>query len=176
MGSGVLALDNILSASEHYLAHWSSGLESNKAGRLLRYLVCRLWDRGRGKLINAQIELAQTTIARKLRISRQWVGTLADRLAAAGWIEHHSSKLSDGMNSSSVWRVGRLLKRLLVMLLKSHCGKKRANKPANTAWHFSPREREREILSILEKEKAPPSVEVMKRLPLLKVWMERVVN
>ena len=173
MGSNVLALDNILSASEHYLAHWSTGLESNKAGRLLRYLVCRLWDQGRGKLVKAQLDLAQSTIARKLNISRQWTGELVARLAAAGWIEYHSSKLPDGTNSRSVWRAGRLLKRLLVMLSKSRRGKKQIKQADNDRWHFSPTKVEKEISFILAKENEPPRPELIARIPMLKRWLER---
>jgi DNA-binding Lrp family transcriptional regulator len=153
MGRGSLTLDQIWSATSTFTVRWSAGLESNKAHRVLHYLLCRLYDEGRGHLVNAQITLAQATLARKLGISRQWVGTLINRLAKTGWIEHHSHKLSDGTNSSTIWRVGRTLKRVLVMLSKSRRAEKLINTPAKSRWHFSPLKTVREDFFILKKRK-----------------------
>lgn len=168
-----LTLDQIWSATSTFSIKWSTGIESNKAHRVLHYLLCRLYDEGRGNLVNAQLTLAQTTVARKLGVSRQWVGVLVDRLAAAGWIEYRSNKLPDGTNSSSVWRVGRTLKRLLVMLFKSRQRKSSILKPAKCSWHFAPRELEKKILSIVKREQEPPTGEVLRKMPLLKAWLGR---
>src|SRR5262249_44380559 len=146
MGGDTLALDTILSATFHFMTKWSNCLQSNKARDLSRYIVCRLYDEGRGHLMNTQMSLAQTTIAHKLGISRQWVGTLMQRLEATGWIEHFAPKLADGTNGSTVWRIGRTLKRLLVMLTKSKRQKNAGKVTANRRWHFSPPRREKEIL------------------------------
>src|SRR4029453_14665840 len=173
MGSGLLTLDQIWSATTTFTVKWSEGLESNKAHRVLHYLLCRLYDEGRGQLGNARLTLAQTTLSKKLGISRQWIGELVARLSAAGWIEYHSSKLPSGTNSSSVWRVGRMLKRLLVMLSKSRQRKTSAIKPAKSTWHFSPRKLEKEISFILEKEKTLPRPDTLGRIPLLKAWLQR---
>jgi DNA-binding Lrp family transcriptional regulator len=173
MGGDVLALDSILSATFHFTTKWSSHLQGNKARDLLRYVVCRLYDEGRGHLMNAQLSLAQTTLAQKLGISRQWVGTLVQRLEDTGWIEHFSPKLADGTNGSSVWRIGRTLKRLLVMLLKSKRNKNPVKIPANGRWHFSPLKEERRILTLLEKENEPPKPHVLAKIPLLGQWLQR---
>jgi hypothetical protein len=173
MGGDILALDSILSATFHFATKWSSQLQSNKARDLLRYIVCRLYDEGRGQLMNTQLCLAQTTVARKLGISRQWVGTLVQRLEETGWLIHTSEKLPDGTNGSTTWRIGRMFKRLLIMLTKSNRRKTPIPKPAKSTWHFSPLKREKEILSILEKEKEPPSPALLERIPLLKVWLQR---
>jgi DNA-binding Lrp family transcriptional regulator len=173
MGGDILALDSILSATFHFTTKWSSRLQSNKARDLLRYVVCRLYDEGRGQLMNTHLTLAQTTLARKLGISRQWVGTLVQRLEAEGWLEHFSPTLADGTNGSTVWRVGRLLKRLLIMLTKSNRRKTPMPKPAKSTWHFSPLRREKEILSLLQREKEPPSETILARIPLLRTWLVR---
>jgi Mn-dependent DtxR family transcriptional regulator len=140
---------------------------------VLRFLVCRLYDEGRGQLVNTQLTLAQTTLSKKLGISRQWIGELVSRLEQTGWIIHHSEKLPDGTNGSTIWRVGRMLKRLLVMLSKSGQRKTLASKPAKSTWHFSPRKLEKEFSLILEKEKTPPRPETLGRIPLLKAWLQR---
>src|SRR5262249_16819548 len=148
-------------------------LQSNKARDLLRYLVCRLYEEGRGHLMNTQLSLAQTTLAHKLGISRQWTGELVHRLEVAGWIEHQSDKLPDGTNGSTIWRVGRTVKRLVIMLTKSRRGKSPTGKPAKSTWHFFPLKREKEILTIHEREKAPPDSHILLKIPLLGLWLER---
>ena len=173
MGNSVLTLDIILSATFYFTTKWSSQLQSNKARDLLRYILCRLYDEGRGQLMNTQLALAQTTLARKLGISRQWVGTLVQRLEAEGWLEHFSPTLADGTNGSTVWRVGRLLKRLLIMLTKSKQRKTPMPKPAKSTWLFSPLKREKELLSLLAKEQTLPAPSLIAKIPLLRTWLQR---
>jgi DNA-binding Lrp family transcriptional regulator len=173
MGNGRLALDTILSATFYFSVKWSSGLQSNKARDLLRFLLCRLYDEGRGQLVNTQLTLAQTTLAKKLGMSRQWVGELVQRLEATGWIEHHSPVLPDGTNGSTMFRIGRQLKRLVVMLSKSPRGKRPTTSPAKSSWHFSPLHGEKTLLAIHTKENEPPKPEVLARMPLLKQWLQR---
>jgi DNA-binding Lrp family transcriptional regulator len=173
MGGGMLALDSILSASFHFVVKWSPELDRTKSRDLLRFLLCRLYDQNRGQLLNVQLQLAQTTLARKLGLSRQWVGILVQRLENAGWIEHYSPVLPDGTNGSTVWRIGRQLKRLLVMLSKSRRGKKPVIKPAKSTWRFSPTPVEKTLLSIQEKENQPPNPALLERIPLLRRWMDR---
>jgi hypothetical protein len=173
MGSGTLALDTILSASLFFVGKWTPALKRNQSRDLLRFLLCRLYDQSRGQLVNGQLTLAQSTLARKLGLSRQWVGELLDRLQQAGWIEYSAPVLDDGMRGSTIFRVGRQLKRLLVMLLKSRRSKTPAKSDANKAWQFSPSKEEKRHLQILEQETTPPKPEVLKRIPLLKQWLER---
>jgi len=66
-----------------------------------------------------------------------------------------------------------MLKRLLVMLLKSRQRKTPVSKPAKSRWHFFPRELEKKILSILSKEKELLKPETLAKVPLLKRWLER---
>jgi DNA-binding Lrp family transcriptional regulator len=173
MGSGVLALDVVLSAVFFFAGKWSPALKRNQSRDLLRFLLCRLYDQGRGDLGRAQLTLAQSTVARKLGLSRQWIGELLARLQSAGWIEYYSPVLEDGMRGSCIFRVGRQLKRLLVMLLKSRKRKTPTKSDANKAWQFSPSHEEKRQKAILEQENRPPRPEILKRIPLLKAWLER---
>jgi hypothetical protein len=170
-----LTLDQLWSAASTFTIKWSHGIESNKAHRVLHYLVCRLYDQGRGNLINASITLAQTTVAQKLGMSRQWVGTLTQRLEETGWLVHTSEKLPDGTNGSTTWRIGRQFKRLLVMLRKSNQRKSPTKSDAKSSWHFSPLslEREKIRLRILEKEQELPSPSLLAKIPLLNKWLQR---
>jgi DNA-binding Lrp family transcriptional regulator len=168
-----LLLDTILSALFFAVGKHMPECKRNQSRDLLRYLVLRLYDAGRGNLMNAELTLAQTTIAQKLSMSRQWVGELVSRLEAGGWIEHSSSKLPDGTNSRSCWRIGRMLKWLLVTLTKSKRGKTPTKTDVKSTWHFSPLRREKEIRTILARENEPPSPALLERIPILKLWLQR---
>jgi hypothetical protein len=173
MGGSTLTLDQIWSATSTFTIQWSEGIESNKAHRVLHYLLCRLYDVGRGNLINTRLTVAQTTLAHKLAMSRQWVGEMVSRLEREGWIKHESLKLPDGTNGSTIFYAGRMLKRVVVMLLKSRQRKSLVKPAAKDHWHFSPLRREKEILSILTKENVLPTPQMLDKMPLLKKWMER---
>jgi hypothetical protein len=94
------------------------------------------------------------------------------RLEREGWLEHFSPKLPDGTNDLTIFSAGRMLKRLLVMLTKSQHRKSPTNKPAKSTWHFSLIE-EQKLLSLLDKEKTPPTADTLGKIPLLKRWLER---
>jgi len=173
MATGGVALDSILSASFHFVVKWSPGLDRTKGRDLLRFLLIRLYDEGRGQLMNTQITLAQTTLARKLGLSRQWVATLLERLERAGWIEYAAPWVGPGLRGSTTYRIGRTLKRLLVMLTKSKRGKKQGKSADNSRWQFSPSKLALQMKSIEEKENQPPTEQQLGRLPLLRQWMER---
>jgi DNA-binding Lrp family transcriptional regulator len=173
MGGHILALDVVLSAVFFFAGKWTPALKRNQSRDLLRFLLCRLYDQGRGDLGRAQLTLAQGTLARKLGLSRQWVGELLDRLQDAGWIEYYAPVLDDGMRGSTIFRVGRQLKRLLVMLLKSRKRTTPAKSYDNNRWRFSPSNEEKRQRTILEKENTPPRPELLRRIPLLRQWLNR---
>jgi len=173
MGSGILALDTILSATQFFVGKWSPDLKGNQSRDALRFLLCRLYDKGRGQLMNAQLPLAQTTLANKLDLSRQWVGELVGRLRDAGWIDYYSPKLGDGTNGSTVFRIGPQLKRLLITLIKSRPIKKPMKSAANNRWQFSPSKEEKKPMLTHERENRPLEPQTLDRIPLLRQWLER---
>src|SRR5215813_10225905 len=126
MGRNTFTLDNILSASLFFVGKWTPELRRNQSRDIFRFLVCKLYDKSRGKLHIAHITFAQTTLARKLGLSRQWVGTLLTRLQSEGWIEFTAPVLGDGMRGATVFQIGRQLRRVLIMLAKSNLRKKPA--------------------------------------------------
>jgi DNA-binding Lrp family transcriptional regulator len=75
-----------------------------------------------------RLTLAQTTLAKKLGLSRQWVGELVHRLDEAGWLVHVSPTLLDGTNGPTMFMIGNQLNRILFMLSKSK-RRKRPTKP-----------------------------------------------
>ena len=173
MRGNALALDNILSASLFFVSKWTPELKRNQSRDILRFLLCKLYDQSRGKLRTSHITLAQTTLARKLGLSRQWVGTLLTRLQSEGWIEFSAPVLDHGMRGSTVFRIGRQVQRVLVMLIKSNPRKKSVTPAVKERWQFSPSKEEKKLLQIQIKEKTSPPPEVFSRFPLLKVWLER---
>jgi hypothetical protein len=173
MGRRDLALDVVLSAVFFFAGKWTPALKRNQSRDPLRFLLCRLYDQSRGQLMVGQVTLAQGTLARKLGLSRQWVGILLTRLQDAGWIEYAVPVLDDGIRGSTIFRVGRQLKQLLVMLLKSRKRKTPAKSDDKRRWQFSPSLEEKRQKAILEKENQPPTLEILKRIPLLKHWLAR---
>lgn len=173
MGGRPLSLDTILSASSYFVRKWSPDLARNQSRDLLRFVICRLYDQGRGKLIGSQLTLAQSTLGRKLGLSRQWVGILLSRLEREGWIQFTAPYIDAGMRGSTIIRIGRQLKRLLVMLAKSRLRKKQARLDDKSAWQFSPLSKEKRLSLIQEKEQELPSPKILKRVPLLQIWLQR---
>jgi hypothetical protein len=168
-----LALDTVLAGAQFFVDKWSPDLGRNRSRDLFRFVLCRFYDAGRGNVHGAQFTLAQTTLARKLGLSRQWVGILLSRLQAGGWLEFYAPPLPDGTNGSTIFRPGRQLKRLLIMLLKSPRAKKPAPEPAKTRWRFLPSNEEKKLLSIRQKENEPPPERILERIPLLRQWLTR---
>jgi len=173
MGGSTVALDNILSAAFFFVGKWSPDLARNRSRDLLRFVLCRLYDQGRGKLQGTHLTLAQGTLANKLGLSRQWVGILLARLQQAGWLDFHAPTLDGGMNGSTILCIGPQFKRLLVMLAKSDRRKIPVRAAAKSRWHFSPSHEEKAFLLRHQKENEPPPERILTRIPLLKAWMER---
>jgi DNA-binding Lrp family transcriptional regulator len=178
MGGTTLALDTIVSAMFHSTTEWSQGLESNKARKVLRYVIYRLYAAGEGNLITAELQLAQATIAQRLEISKQWLCELTARLEREGWLEHFSPKLPDGMNGSTLWRAGRQLKRLVISLTKS--AKKEADKrvaPQSKALNetriFLPFFKGMKNFFYPPTKNEPLKPETITKIPLLERWLKR---
>jgi|SRR5215510_5937474 len=176
MGKGVLALDTILSATGYFAGKWTPELKRNQSRDLLRFLICRMYDTGRGQIVGAHLTLAQGTLARKLGLSRQWVGILLARLQDAGWVECSAPILNDGMRGSTIFRVGRQLKRLLLILRKAKPRKTLKKTDANTRWQFSPTNVEKNQILLWQREQRPPSDLLLAKMPLLKTWLGRGEN
>jgi hypothetical protein len=117
--------------------------------------------------------LAQTTLARKTGLSRQWIGILLGRLQAAGWLDCYAPRLPGGMHGSTIFRAGRQLKRLVMTLRNSRRAKTLMQSAAHTRWHFSPSYEEKKTLQIQQREKEPPKPELLHQIPLLRKWLER---
>jgi hypothetical protein len=173
MRSRVLALDTILCATLHFAGKWQPELKRNQSRDLLRFLICRLYDTGRGELINVHLPLAHSTLARKLGLSRQWIGVLLARLQEAGWLECYAPALENGMKGSTIFCVGRQFKRLLTMLSKAKPRKRPTKSAANTRWQFSPTNVEKKQFLIQHTEQQPPSEHILSKIPLLRLWLGR---
>ncbi len=128
-----ITLDQIISSSFFYLEKWSPdtiNLKSNAAFDVLRYLLCRLYEEGNGKPLQAHVELSHSTIGSRLGLSRPWVCEMVGRLVDGGWLVSTSTWIGDNMRSSSCFSAGRQLRRLICYLLGSK-RKKRHSKGVN---------------------------------------------
>jgi hypothetical protein len=176
MASRVLALDAICKASFYIAGEWSPALKRNQSRDLLRHVLCRLHGASKGQLFHARLRASHASLADAVGLSREWVCKLSGRLVAAGWIEYTALRLPDGTYEIGCFRPGRMLKRLLCMLLGYRKPKRRVNEFSHSS---SLPETEREkLLSLarkhqLERERQPPSPEMLRKVPLLKAWLER---
>lgn len=162
-------LDSIISLAFHKSTQ-SPQLQSNKAFTVLRYLIYRLTKHGSSNPMNAHLTLAQTTIAKRLNISRQWIGILTKRLEAQGWIRHHSAKHKDGTNESTTWWIGPQLKRLIIGLTKSKQRKTPIQSCDNHARHLVPLSGVKPLFRVQERENEPPSEAQMQKMPIIRKW------
>ena len=133
-----ITLDNLISASSYYVGTWTPDkkLKSNAAFNTFRFLLIRLYESGQGRPLDTHVQLSIGTVADKLGLSRYWAGILIHRLADAGWIEIHSSWTGERMKSSTIFRAGRMLKRLVFHLLAARRKEKHHSKDAKNTCQF----------------------------------------
>jgi hypothetical protein len=152
MGSGVLALDNVLSAAHFFVGKWTPELKRNQSRDVLRHLLCRMYGVSKGNPFHATLRTSHTSIAAAVDLSREWTCKLLARIRTEGWLTYYAPRLPDGHFEVGVFRPGRRLKRLLCML----AGYRRKSKPSsrvNSSSQFLPlsdSEREK-VLSSLKK-------------------------
>jgi hypothetical protein len=114
-----LSLDTIISASTFFAGQWSPTLKGNQSRDVLRLVLNKLYGASQGNLFHARMRCSHAALAASCKLSREWTCTLVGRLRQAGWIETHAPRLPDGKQEETLFRPGRMLKRLLVMLLRS---------------------------------------------------------
>src|SRR5262245_45553407 len=176
MGVRALELDNVQSASFFFVGKWSPALKRNQSRDLLRHLLCRLYGASKGNLFHTRIRASHASLGAELGLSREWVCKLGRRIHEAGWIEYRALRLPDGKYEIGCFRPGRMLKRLLCMLLGYRKPKLRVNDFSHS---FPLLQTEREkLLSLarkkqLEVEQKPPSPELRRKAPIIEVWMQR---
>ena len=182
MGKSIqISLDNLISSAFFYTGTWTpdAQLKSNAAFDTFRFLLIRLYESGQGRPLDTHVQLSIGSVADKLGLSRYWAGILIHRLADAGWIEIHSSWTGERMKSSTIFRAGRMLKRLVFHLLASRRKEKSRLKHDKHTCQFLPRikkirekreehrfqERAEEALKCLTKQKSP-----------FGLWAQRLMN
>lgn len=125
----MLTLDQIWSATFYFSGTWTPALKRSQARDTLRLIINKLFGANRGSLFHARVRCSHAALADSLDLSREWTCKLIARLREAGWITTEARRLPDGKQEITIFRAGRMLKRLLVMLLKSkqRVGKSRVN-------------------------------------------------
>ena len=117
MGGSGLALDNILSATFFFVGKWTPALKRNQSRDVLRHLLCRLYGASKGSLFHAQVRASHASLAASVGLSREWTCMLLGRLRDEGWVAYATIRLPDGRYEIGSFRPGRMLKRLLCVLL-----------------------------------------------------------
>jgi hypothetical protein len=116
---GSITLDSIVSSAIFFSAKWNSELKRSQSRDVLRLIICKLYGSSRGSLFHSHVRCSHAAIADSLDLSREWTCKLIGRLREAGWLQTHAPRLPDGKQEITIFSPGRMLKRLLVMLLRS---------------------------------------------------------
>jgi hypothetical protein len=173
---GHISLDTIANAAFHFSSVWTPELKRGQSQHLLQHLLSKMYGAGKGDLFHARVRASHTTLGAALGLSREWVCTLSQRLQACGWVAFRAVRLPDGKFEVGLFSAGRTLKRLLCMLLGYRKPKHRVN-PRPQSFPLPETEREKTFSLAkkkqLEREQQPPNPEVLRKVPLLKAWMER---
>jgi hypothetical protein len=138
----VLSLDTIANSATYFAGQWTPALKLNQSRDLLRLVLSKMYFPSQGNLFHARIRASHSALADALDLSREWICKLTRKLRDAKWIETSAPRRA-GSNQQeiTVFRPGKRLKRLLVMLLKS---KQRAKPSVNTPSQFFPSSQKQE--------------------------------
>jgi hypothetical protein len=130
-GSRTLSLDTLVSSGLYFVGQWSPSLKRSQARDVFRLILNKLYGASQGSMFHARMRCSHAALAAKCDLSREWTCTLVGRLRQAGWIETEAPRLPGSQHQDITrFKPGRLLKRLLVMLLRSrqrHPHKNRVN-------------------------------------------------
>lgn len=118
-GSATLSLDSIINSAIFFSAKWNPALKRSQSRDVLRSIINKMFGSSRGSLFHANVRCSHAALAESLDLSREWTCKLIARLRDTGWIKTHAPRLPDGKQEVTIFSPGRMLKRLLVMLLKS---------------------------------------------------------
>jgi len=113
----ILSVDNIISALSYRLRRWDKPLSRTAASELLRTFVCRFYGQTPTNIFRSRIRSSQAALADHAGISREWTCTLLGRMRSSGWIEYRAVRQQDGRFAPIVFRAGKKLKRLIMILL-----------------------------------------------------------
>jgi hypothetical protein len=114
-----ISLDTLISASTFFVGQWTPALKLNQSRDVLRLVLSKLYGASQGSLFHARMRCSHAALAASCDLSREWTCVLIGRLRQAGWIETSAPRLPDGRQEVTTFRPGRMLRRLLVMLLRS---------------------------------------------------------
>jgi hypothetical protein len=174
--ASALSLDTICNSAFFFAGQWNPALKRNQSRDLLRHLINRLHGASKGNLFHARIRASHASLAHELDLSREWVCKLSGRLRTAKWIAYQPVRRPDGTHEIGFFTPGKMLKRVLCMLLGYRKPKHRVNEFS----HSSPllqKEREKIFSSqrqkVLDREQQPPSPATLRKIPLLTRWMNR---
>jgi hypothetical protein len=115
----ILSLDTICNSATYFVGQWSPDLKRNQSRDLLRLVLSKMYCPSQGNLFHARIRASHAALAATLDLSREWTCKLVGCLREARWLETSAPRLPDGKQEISIFRPGRRLKKLLVMLLRS---------------------------------------------------------
>jgi hypothetical protein len=119
VGNGTINLDTINNSALFFSAKWEPTLKRSQSRDVLRAIINKLYGSSHGAIFHAKARCSHAALGNSLNLSREWTCKLVSRLRDAGWITTEAPRRPDGTQEVTIFRPGRMLKRLLVMLLRS---------------------------------------------------------
>lgn len=147
VGNGTLTLDTLISSSIYFAAKWTPELKRNQSRDVLRLIVNKLFGASHGSLFNSSVRCSHSAIADSLDLSREWTSKLISRLRQTGWLKTHAPRLPNGTQEVTIFSPGGMLKKLLIMLLRSK--QRPQSRVNNSSQHFPTKEEVEKNLSFL---------------------------
>jgi hypothetical protein len=138
----LLSLDTVANAADFFAGKWDRRLKRNQSRDVLKLLINKFYGACHGHIFKARVRASHAALADTLDLSREWTCTLIGRLRDAGWIETDAPRLPDGKQEVTIFRPGRMLKRLLVLLIESHWNKAHPRSRVNNSRQESPTQQE----------------------------------
>jgi len=115
----ILSLDTLCNAATYFAGQWTPALKLNQSRDALRLIINKLYGVSHGSMFKSRVRASHASLAATLGLSREWSCKLIGRLRESRWLETSAPRLPDGKQEITIFRPGRRLKKLLVMLLKS---------------------------------------------------------
>jgi DNA-binding HxlR family transcriptional regulator len=116
-----LSLDTICNAFNYHSwqEKWTPAVKTGTTRDVGIAIISLLFGASKGALYHARARCSQAEIGKRCGISREWANDRLGILQANGWVRIHAPRRSNGTQEVSLYTIGRQLKRLLKMLLKS---------------------------------------------------------
>jgi hypothetical protein len=114
-----IPLDTIANAATFFAGQWTPALKLNQSRDVLTLVLSKMYGASQGSMFHARMRCSHAALADSCSLSRVWTCELISRLRSTGWLKTSAPRLPNGKQEITTFTPGKMLKRLLIMLLRS---------------------------------------------------------